>query len=244
MAQLTKDQIKFIDDYLKKNKVAHWDVRMELLDHVASAVEEEMAKGVSFDQALIKVHMSFGNKWKSKKLSKDQKNWIFTESIYADNSGYKKFITVKHKLIQLQLRKMHREALVSFFKTPLLLFCYTLGLYLLVTINGYTDTLFSVLAVIICITTCIPLLVGFINYLKHGKSIYLSVLSGMSMGAVYISWNILFYWPKSFLFAANKDYSHWYFVFMCAILLPLLFMQTKVFFIYLSKLKKIQSKLV
>ena len=245
MQRLSKENIQFIDDYLKKNKVTHWDVRMELLDHVASAVEEEMAKGVSFDRALMSVHMSFGNILKSKKLSKDQKSWIFTESIYADNSGYKKFIAVKHSLIKRQLRIMHRDALFSFFKNPLLLFCYTFGLYILFKINGlvYTETLFASLEAIICVTMCIPLLVGFINYLKHGKSIYLSVLSGMSLGAVYISWNILFYLPKGFLFGANKDYAHWYFVFMCAILLPFLFMQTKVFFVYLSKLKKFQSKL-
>ncbi|MCF6280116.1 MAG: hypothetical protein L3J14_07190, partial [Flavobacteriaceae bacterium] len=38
--ELTKEQIQFIDDYLKEQKVKFWDVRIELIDHIASKLEE------------------------------------------------------------------------------------------------------------------------------------------------------------------------------------------------------------
>ncbi|WP_233357634.1 hypothetical protein [Haloflavibacter putidus] len=41
---LDKQKIKFIDNYLTKSGVDFLDIRMEMLDHVASAVEEKMQK--------------------------------------------------------------------------------------------------------------------------------------------------------------------------------------------------------
>ncbi|TQD40781.1 hypothetical protein FKR84_02025 [Haloflavibacter putidus] len=41
---MDKQKIKFIDNYLTKSGVDFLDIRMEMLDHVASAVEEKMQK--------------------------------------------------------------------------------------------------------------------------------------------------------------------------------------------------------
>ncbi len=41
---LDKPQIKFIDNYLTKSGVDFLDIRMEMIDHIASAVEEKMQK--------------------------------------------------------------------------------------------------------------------------------------------------------------------------------------------------------
>ena len=40
--KLNEEQIKFIDKYLQKSDVIFVDVRAELIDHIASAVEEKM----------------------------------------------------------------------------------------------------------------------------------------------------------------------------------------------------------
>ncbi len=49
---LTQDQIKFIDTYLKNSDIGFIDVRMEMVDHVASAVEKRMEEhGQSFYDA-------------------------------------------------------------------------------------------------------------------------------------------------------------------------------------------------
>lgn len=42
MQNLTLEQIKFIDNYLQKSDVIFVDIRAELTDHIASAVEEKM----------------------------------------------------------------------------------------------------------------------------------------------------------------------------------------------------------
>ena len=39
---LTSQNIKFIDNYLKNSEVIYYDIRMEMLDHVATAVEQKM----------------------------------------------------------------------------------------------------------------------------------------------------------------------------------------------------------
>lgn len=40
--KLTAENIKFIDNYLKNSEVIYYDIRMEMLDHVATAVEQKM----------------------------------------------------------------------------------------------------------------------------------------------------------------------------------------------------------
>lgn len=42
MEKLTKEDIQFIDNYLLKFQVLYKDIRVEMIDHVASAVEERM----------------------------------------------------------------------------------------------------------------------------------------------------------------------------------------------------------
>ena len=42
--QLTKEEIQFIDNYLKNSDVIFIDVRLEMTDHVASVIEEKLNK--------------------------------------------------------------------------------------------------------------------------------------------------------------------------------------------------------
>lgn len=52
MKQLSHEQIKFIDTYLQKSDVIFVDIRAELTDHIASAVEEKMeAENLDFYDA-------------------------------------------------------------------------------------------------------------------------------------------------------------------------------------------------
>ena len=45
MKKLTKENIQFIDNYLKNSDVIFDDIRMEMVDHVATAVETEISNG-------------------------------------------------------------------------------------------------------------------------------------------------------------------------------------------------------
>jgi hypothetical protein len=50
--KLTPQNIQFIDNYLKNSEVIYYDIRMEMLDHVATAVEQKMkAENLDFHDA-------------------------------------------------------------------------------------------------------------------------------------------------------------------------------------------------
>ncbi|WP_299098130.1 hypothetical protein [uncultured Winogradskyella sp.] len=103
--KLTKQEIQFIDNYLIKNEVKFWDVRIELLDHIVSAVEDKMTnEGISFNEALLDVHRSFGNQFIEFGVSKDK---IFEKGLYQSNAGFKKFIRNKQKEIGRKNRKRY-----------------------------------------------------------------------------------------------------------------------------------------
>ena len=45
MQKLTKENIQFIENYLENSDVFYADIRMEMTDHIASAIEDEMNDG-------------------------------------------------------------------------------------------------------------------------------------------------------------------------------------------------------
>ena len=87
--KLTKEEIKFIDNYLIRNEIKFWDVRLELLDHIISAVEDKMTNdGTSFNEALLEVHRGFGNPFIEFGVAKSD---VFEKGLYQSNIGFKKF---------------------------------------------------------------------------------------------------------------------------------------------------------
>ena len=60
--KLSQAQLSAIKSFISKRGITYLDVQMEILDHVASAVEEKMNSSVtlSFDEALKQTHASFG----------------------------------------------------------------------------------------------------------------------------------------------------------------------------------------
>ena len=68
--KLNQENIQFIDNYLKNSEVIYYDIRMEMLDHVATAVEQKMeVENIDFYDAfksymvLIKKEILKGNKF-------------------------------------------------------------------------------------------------------------------------------------------------------------------------------------
>ncbi|MDQ6761070.1 MAG: hypothetical protein M3015_00410 [Bacteroidota bacterium] len=58
----TKDQIEYLFAFCRKHSVHYYDVQVELVDHLANAVEHEMQNDskITFEKAVEKVHRSFG----------------------------------------------------------------------------------------------------------------------------------------------------------------------------------------
>lgn len=111
--KLSKDQIQFIDRYLIKNEVKFWDVRLELLDHIVSAVEDKITNDkISFKEALLQVHRGFGNQLIRGRISQHS-DW--TNGLYQANNGFKKFIRTKQKEIGKKYRRVYWSTFPKFF---------------------------------------------------------------------------------------------------------------------------------
>jgi hypothetical protein len=55
--KISKENIQFIDNYLKRNDVIYYDIRMEMLDHILNGIENEMKeKNIEFYDA-FKIYM-------------------------------------------------------------------------------------------------------------------------------------------------------------------------------------------
>jgi hypothetical protein len=75
---LSSENIQFIDNYLKNSEVIYYDIRMEMLDHVATAVEQKMeAENLDFYDA-FKSYMMVNKK----EILKGNKFW----SIYSKDT--------------------------------------------------------------------------------------------------------------------------------------------------------------
>lgn len=59
--ELKQQQIQFIDNHLKKMGIKYWDVRVEMIDHIVTDIEEKIKNHtMSFDNAFTMVI----NSWK------------------------------------------------------------------------------------------------------------------------------------------------------------------------------------
>jgi len=86
--KLEKEDIQFIDSYLKKEGVTFVDIRYEMVDHIASAVEEKMeVQKASFDYA-FKTYMA-ANK---KEIMKSNKKYLQLAGNKAFSVLFKNFI--------------------------------------------------------------------------------------------------------------------------------------------------------
>ena len=75
--KVSKQEIQFIDNYLQKHDVVFVDIRAEMVDHIAAAVEEKMTtEGIDFYDA-FKSYMITNSK---AILKNNKENWHFSLS--------------------------------------------------------------------------------------------------------------------------------------------------------------------
>ncbi len=94
--QLSDEQIQSLFSFTEK-KLVHWyDLQLELVDHLACRIEEEMEanKLMSFEAALDKVYKGFG---------------LF---------GFAKVVQEKQAQLQMAARKMWWKEVIAFFRWP------------------------------------------------------------------------------------------------------------------------------
>ena len=239
MKKLTREEIKYIDNYLIKSKVKYWDVRVELLDHIASAVEEKIEKeGISFNEALLEVHQSFGN---STEVYGIYHGKLLKEGLYADNNGFKKFERQKQKSIGRKLRKAHWQELKNLMFTPKFLLEFTaFGIISYYGFNFYP----KVSSTLVLGLLMLPLFFSALHSIKDKVS-KRSLNITMSSGIIMLAWS-LYNMVFQLLVMLNKDQDNkpYYILFIAAILLyPIMRSSTNTYLKYYNKYKTIFSKL-
>ncbi len=93
---LTTDEIAELYKYCERKKVLYYDIQIEIVDHMATAIEEKRKANpdLPFKQALEEVHASFGS------------------------FGLKEIVDSKTASISKQYSKIRRQLLRSYFTVP------------------------------------------------------------------------------------------------------------------------------
>ncbi len=111
---LTNEQIEQLYTFCRKHSVRYYDVQVELVDHLANAIEEKMAGNplLSFEDALTQVHKSFGIRGfapviAEKQKAVDRQNRRLLWHLFKQQFGWPKILlammifTVCYSLLQL-----------------------------------------------------------------------------------------------------------------------------------------------
>ncbi len=101
---LTHEQIAELYKYCERKKVLYYDIQIEIVDHMASAIEEKLKNNpdLSFKQALDEVHFSFGS------------------------FGLQEIVEAKTSAMRKQYGKIRRQLLRSYFTFPKIAFTFLL----------------------------------------------------------------------------------------------------------------------
>lgn len=133
--KLTNQELQFIDKYLENSDVKYLDIRMELTDHIASAVENKMqSENLDFYDA-FKEYMVV-----NKKALLKRNSYSIKKSFEIISKGYYHLTTlifVFLSIIITQLSLTYFEELKTLFNIILLCyFIFIISLYLLIGKKG------------------------------------------------------------------------------------------------------------
>ncbi len=122
--KLNKNQIQFIDGYLQRNDVIYVDIRAEMIDHIATAVEEKMkVEDIEFHDAFV----SYVNSNRKEIFSMNKKTW---QSTLPELKNYFRFFLKPKSLFAviliITLFFIFRETMVYAYLKEDLWFCFLL----------------------------------------------------------------------------------------------------------------------
>ena len=147
--KLTNEQIKYIDDYLIERGIKYWDIRLELIDHFASKLENQEQVNLT-------------------------RNLLITE--FGTTASIENIQEEKRKSINKKYRKLFNQDILSFFKSTKNILILTLLFFVYYLLFRKLDTrLFLKLSVGITLTPAvIAIIFQIFNWVKRNKSIYLA----------------------------------------------------------------------
>ena len=160
----TEDQIQYLYKFCVKHYVRYYDVQIELVDHLANAIEEKMQQNpkLAFEQALDDVYKGFGV------------------------MGFSTVISQKQAALQKQARYTHWKNFLRWFSPPKIAITILLYLLLITPLTFITSKIFSLLVFIYVAVICILAIAGSIilavKYKKAKKQLLMLESSYTSFG--------------------------------------------------------------
>ncbi len=177
--KLSEIQIIELFSFCKKKGVKHYDLQIEIVDHLASAIEQRWEENpdLSFAEALPSAYREFG--------------------IY----GFSKFQKIKEKALRKKYTRLQWQYIGEFYRLPKIIMTIAISLLLFTTIRLSSNlTLLSLILLGIYATT---LLIYFRFFYKSksqiklttGKSFlqidYLNSFRGSLVGVGFLPYNLL-----------------------------------------------------
>ncbi len=147
--KLSKEQIKYIDDYLIEGGIEFWDIRLELIDHFASKLEKQ-------DQVNL------------------TRNLLIRE--FGTSASLGKILEIKRKIINKKYKKLFNQEILNFFKPVKNILILTLLFFVYYQLFKKLDAkLFLKLSMgIALIPPVISVIFQISNWIKGNISIYLA----------------------------------------------------------------------
>ncbi|NCT10156.1 MAG: hypothetical protein GW772_08775 [Flavobacteriia bacterium] len=140
--EITKEQIQSIENRLEKNGLNYWDIRIEILDHLVSDIENRMEKGESYKSAL---ESSFFNMNLTGNLEALNRSKLFA--------------------INKIVRKQYFKRTLQMVTNPIDLFVICLSFFCYFLLCKFSSLLvFQTTTMIILLT---PLIIGLVLYFKE-----------------------------------------------------------------------------
>ncbi|MEI8113198.1 MAG: hypothetical protein WCI54_06190 [Bacteroidia bacterium] len=177
--KLSPEQIDQLFAFCKKKGVKHYDLQIELVDHMASAIEQkwEETPDLSLAEALPSAYLQFG--------------------IY----GFSKFHKIREKALQKKYTRLQWQYILEFYRLPKIIMTIAISLSLFTIIRLSSNiTLLSLILLGIYATS---LLVYFLFFHKNksrielttGKSFmqidYLNAVRGSLFAVGFVPFNLL-----------------------------------------------------
>ncbi len=190
---LTDEQIGTLFKFVKSKYVDFYDVQIELVDHLASEVEQRMAEapGVTFDAALQQVYRGFG---------------IF---------GFSDLVEEKQKAVNKQSRVLWWESVKHLFRLPMLIGSLIGGMIVFVGFDSLNPVTFVHTNAVL---SCLAVIGIVVYFFKTSPSKKYKLTPLQYSGALYC-WNLIHFHPIYFV---SKGFIDYYPPEVYSVLVPLL----------------------
>ena len=221
--QLTAKQIQYINYQLEEEGIRFWDIRIEMLDHVISDLEENYTEDYPFKKGMQEVFEKLG--WKEN----------------FNGGGFEKLMKTKLNNYHKQSRKNSSTYLKSVFKTPKTCFfiaAFWMFLYQTYQIGGMLKGLYLVFVAAVLIA------IGFSMY-KYRLLQCVKLSQIISFGALPLHiFNMLMFIPSLFINDFKLFQYPIFTIVLFAILIPLQIIYIRYFFKALKETDKTYQKLL